>query len=231
MDYIIQPLGDHAVIIRIGNEINESIHKKIRTIHTHLEQASIDWIIECVPSFTTVTVYYDLLKTATHLQIPYKFVTEQLHLLLADIKDANATETRLVELPVCYGGEFGPDLEIVAKHNSLTIEKVIDLHSERDYLVYMIGFAPGFPYIGGLNEKIATPRKDSPRLQIPVGSVAIGGKQTGVYPIQSPGGWQIIGRTPVTLFQPRNENPSLLRAGDQIRFKPISLQEYVTWEA
>ncbi|MGV3465566.1 MAG: 5-oxoprolinase subunit PxpB, partial [Heyndrickxia sp.] len=139
-------------------------------------------------------------------------------------------ESRVVEIPVCYGGDFGPDLETVASMNGLSTEEVIQIHSSAEYTVYMIGFAPGFPYLGGMSEKIATPRLPSPRLKIPERTVGIAGNQTGVYPIETPGGWQLIGRTPIKLFRPQDEVPSLLHAGDKVRFKPISYEEYVEWE-
>jgi len=132
----------------------------------------------------------------------------------------------IVEIPVCYGGKFGPDLEIVAKHNQLTPDEVITIHSEGLYLIYMIGFAPGFPYLGGLSDKIATPRRESPRFKIPAGTVGIAGDQTGVYPIETPGGWQLIGRTPVKLFNPKHSSPTLLKTGSYIRFIPIPPKEY-----
>ena len=122
----------------------------------------------------------------------------------------------------------GPDLSVVASHNSLSEEEVVQIHSGGDYTVYMLGFAPGFPFIGGMPERIATPRRDSPRLKIPQRTVGIAGKQTGIYPIETPGGWQLIGRTPIELFLPEDEPPTLLRAGDKIKFTPISLEEYRT---
>jgi inhibitor of KinA len=128
---------------------------------------------------------------------------------------------------VCYGGELGPDLEFVAEHNKLSAEEVIGIHSASVYLVYMIGFAPGFPYIGGMSGKIAAPRRSSPRLKIPAGSVGIAGSQTGIYPIETPGGWQLIGQTPLKLFQPESKSPSLLKAGDVIQFKPISYNQFL----
>jgi inhibitor of KinA len=150
--------------------------------------------------------------------------------LLNDLDLDERRESRVVEIPVHYGGESGPDLDIVAKHNGLTPEEVVAIHSNGHYFVNMIGFAPGFPYIGGMSEKIATPRKSSPRLKIPAGSVGIAGKQTGIYPIETPGGWQIIGKTPLQLFRPDHDPPSLLKAGDKICFKPITLKEFREWE-
>lgn len=135
---------------------------------------------------------------------------------------------RIVHIPLCYGGEYGPDLSGLAFYHGLSEAEVIDLHTSRDYPVYMIGFAPGFPYLGGLDERLATPRRSVPRIQIPAGSVAIGGAQTGIYPLMTPGGWHVIGRTPLALFRPDADPPSLLQAGDIVRFVPIAPDEYET---
>jgi inhibitor of KinA len=131
-----------------------------------------------------------------------------------------------VEIPVCYGGEFGADLDFVAKHANLTPGEVIEIHSAADYLVHMIGFAPGFPYLGGMSSKIAAPRRSSPRLKVPAGSVGIAGEQTGIYPLETPGGWQLIGRTPLALFRPEQDPPTLLQPGDIVRFRPITPQQF-----
>jgi inhibitor of KinA len=133
---------------------------------------------------------------------------------------------RLVEIDVCYGGEFGPDLEEVARLRGLSVDEVVRIHSTGDYLVYMIGFSPGFPYLGGLDSRIATPRRAAPRTLVPAGSVGIGGDQTGVYPIASPGGWQLIGRTPQQIFVVSREPPTLIQAGDRVRFRSISADEF-----
>ncbi len=131
-----------------------------------------------------------------------------------------------MEIPVCYGGSFGPDLSFVAEHGKITEEEVIRIHSSRDYRIYMLGFLPGFPYLGGMDERIFTPRLNSPRTRIPAGSVGIGGEQTGIYPMDSPGGWQLIGRTPYRLFKPEQVRKPLYEAGDSIRFVPINQEEY-----
>jgi inhibitor of KinA len=131
-----------------------------------------------------------------------------------------------VDIPVCYGGDYGPDLDAVSFHTGLSTEEVVAIHGEPDYLVYMIGFAPGFPYLGGMSERLASPRRESPRAKIPPGSVGIAGSQTGVYPIETPGGWQLIGRTPLRLFRPERDEPSLLRTGDRVRFHAIERAEY-----
>lgn len=146
---------------------------------------------------------------------------------LNKMEEVTLGQPRTIIIPVCYGGEFGPDLEYVAAEHGLTPDEVIAIHTSGDYLVHMIGFAPGFPYLGGLSDKIATPRRSTPRLRVEAGTVGIGGQQTGVYPVMTPGGWQCIGRTPLALFRPMEDPPSLLTAGDRVRFASISLQEYL----
>lgn len=233
MEYSFHPLGDNAVIIEADKDINVQTQQKVQVITAYLDEHPPSWMIEYIPAFTTVTVFYDPVRIwadSEEGRSPYGYVCNRLKELLSGLTAGTQVESRVVDIPVCYGGEFGPDLEYVARVNGLTTEEVIHIHSSGDYLVYMIGFAPGFPYIGGMSEKIATPRRESPRLKIPARSVGIAGKQTGIYPLETPGGWQLIGRTPTRLFRPENELPSLLRAGDKIRFLPISRQEYIEWE-
>ncbi|XJZ28698.1 5-oxoprolinase subunit PxpB [Bacillota bacterium Lsc_1132] len=218
------PLGDSAIIIQFDNKISLEAHQKVRVFASRLQDYSIPGIVEFVPAFTTVTVYYN------PLQQSFKEACSALELVVSDLETAPAGTPRTVEIPVCYGGEFGLDLEFVAKHNGLTADEVVQIHSEAEYLVYMIGFAPGFPYLGGMSERIQAPRRPSPRLTIPAGSVGIAGMQTGVYPIETPGGWQLIGRTPEELFRPNESMPSLLQAGDIVRFRPISRKEYDHWK-
>ncbi|TWT02516.1 5-oxoprolinase subunit PxpB [Planomicrobium sp. CPCC 101079] len=224
MDYSFSPLGDQAIMIEIGQEISDEGQNRVRTVSQLLESKPPHWLIETIPAFTTVAVFYNPMSA------DFETVEAELKELLQQTKEVIASEVRTVEIPVCYGGDFGPDLEFVAEHNGLTPEEVIAIHTSGTYSVHMIGFAPGFPFIGGMSEKIAAPRRDSPRLRIPERTVGIAGKQTGVYPIETPGGWQLIGRTPVRLFRPENPVPSLLRAGDKIVFKKITESEYHAWK-
>jgi len=163
------------------------------------------------------------------LAISRETLQENIAKYLNDLGTTSAASdtARIISIPVSYGGEFGPDLEFVAKHNSITEDEVVAIHTSMPYLVYMLGFAPGFPYLGGMSERIATPRLASPRVKIPAGSVGIAGKQTGIYPLESPGGWQLIGRTPLTLFDPLAENPFVFAAGDYLQFTAIKMDEYV----
>jgi inhibitor of KinA len=228
------PLGDSAVLVRLGDCIELETNRKVMKLSQRLEAQPFAGWIECVPAFASVAVHYDpvlVLKSRTweeegHATL-FETVCVRLERYLSnDQLHLNEQASRTVEIPVCYGGDEGPDLSFVASHNGLTEEEVVAIHSKGDYRVYMLGFAPGFPYLGGLSERIAAPRHQTPRTIIPQGSVGIAGKQTGVYPIATPGGWQLIGRTPLALFRPQDEIPSLLRAGDTVRFIPITRQQY-----
>jgi inhibitor of KinA len=224
----VYPLGDAAIVLQFGAAINRQTHLTIQAFTAALELHPFPGFREYVPAFTTVTVYYDpWIVSGKGDRDPYACMLEILRHLLHQVQaHPEKTTTKLVEIPVCYGGKWGPDLEVVAALNEISPEEVIRLHAREEYLVYMIGFAPGFPYLGGMNDRIAAARKDKPRSKVPAGSVGIAGKQTGIYPIPSPGGWQLIGRTPLVLFDPRRQSPSLLQAGDHIRFVPISENEY-----
>lgn len=226
-----RPLGDAAVVVQLGSGMDPSTHTIVTQLISLIEHEPFEGFIEAVPSYNSVTVYYAPLAVCPtyamqRTKSPYDVVKNyMLHLCLQI--DHHITPThRVIEIPVVYGGEYGPDLAHVASSNGLSIDEVIDIHCTATYLVYMIGFAPGFPFMGGMDERIATPRKHTPRLSIPVGSVGIAGKQTGVYPMETPGGWQIIGRTPLPLFLPNHFPPTLLQSGDEVRFVPISAEQF-----
>lgn len=224
MSFTFTPLGDQAITIEAGKEISDEVQQRIRKAAALLEERPPAWMVEFIPAFTTIAVFYN------PLAVLYDDATAVLEELLQHAGEVPVPAPHTVEIPVCYGGEFGPDLEFVAAHNGLSTEEVIAIHGAGDYSVSMIGFAPGFPFISGMSEKIAAPRRKSPRLRIPERTVGIAGIQTGVYPIETPGGWQLIGRTPMRLFRPEQETPSLLKAGDHIKFRRISEQEYHEWE-
>jgi inhibitor of KinA len=160
---------------------------------------------------------------------PYERIVEELKEILTVVRAESLPAPRVVEIPVCYGGELGPDLEDVAAKHGISPDEVVSIHSSGDYLVYMVGFMPGFAYLGGLSERIATPRRSSPRTAVPAGAVGIGGQQTGVYPMVSPGGWNLIGRSPRKIFDIARDEPSLLAAGDRVRFRPISRADFDAW--
>ncbi len=213
------PCGDQAVTVEWGSTIDEHINRQVHAFARKVEALSHPAITEVVPTYRSATVHYR----------PEVFSYEELNQLLAPLAQGSAEEAEelpVVEIPVCYGGEYGPDLEEVAQHCSLTPEEVIARHTAPTYRIYMLGFTPGFPYLGGMDPSIAAPRRKEPRIHIPAGSVGIAGEQTGVYPIVSPGGWQLIGRTPLRLFDPQREQPILLSAGAGIRFVPIDEETF-----
>jgi len=215
------PLGDSAFVIELGQHISETIHHKIIAIGNFLDEYSFDGFIEYVPAFTTVTVFYDPLIT------DYKTVEGLLKEMVQELNEqVDDVDAETITIPVLYGGPQGPDLTFVAKHTGFSETEIINIHTETEYMVHMIGFAPGFPYLGGMNEKIACPRKEMPAAKIAAGSVGIAGIQTGIYPIETPGGWQIIGQTPLKLFDVNKNPPALIKAGNKLRFISITEDEF-----
>jgi len=206
------PLGDSALLIQFGDQIDLEINQRIHALDALLRATAIIGIIETVPAYATLLVHYDPLML-TYVQIS-DWVNAEM-----DQVESNATrKPRRIEVPVRYGGASGPDLEWVAAHHHLSIADVVHLHTDQTYTVYMMGFTPGFPYMGKLHSTLVTPRLDSPRLSVRAGSVAIAGEQTGIYPIDSPGGWRLVGWTPLCLFDPSGAAPFLFAPGDEVRF-------------
>lgn len=233
IEFSIKPLGDSALIVRLGEGIDTTIHEKVKNLSELLTEYPFEGFIEFVPAYNNITVYYN--PYIVHISqkgtsTAFEKVCTHMNKLAKQIKIKKNENPRLVSIPVCYGGEFGPDLENVALYHNMTQEEVIRIHSESECLVYMLGFAPGFPFMGGMDTRIATPRKKTPRLSIQPGSVGIAGKQTGVYPLETPGGWQIIGRTPLNLFLPHMSPPTLIESGDKIRFVPISPNDFLKYK-
>jgi inhibitor of KinA len=225
------PLGDHAVTITLGDTIDEATHRLVRAVCTTITANRPRGVVELVPAFASVTVHYDPQRIGNAPdRRAYSILVEALERLLEDVRAEDVAPPHVVEIPVCYGGELGPDLEEVASRRGLTAEEVVHIHAAGDYLVYMVGFMAGFAYLGGLDDRIATPRRSTPRKAVPAGTVGIGGNQTGVYPLESPGGWNLIGRTPLRVFDLKREAASLLATGDRVRFQPISLAEFRRWD-
>lgn len=226
----IRPLGDSALVLQIGHDINVTIHQQLIQLIQWIEKDPFEGFLEVVPSYNSLTVYYNpvIVHQSYHLQgtTAFQKVSEFIEEYLNNLDHIPEQNKQFIDIPVVYGGAFGPDLEYVAQFNHLSVDEVINIHSKANYLVYMIGFAPGFPFLGGMDDIIATPRRSSPRSSIPSRSVGIAGKQTGIYPLETPGGWQIIGRTPLDLFLPDQHPPTLLQSGDYIRFVPITPPEY-----
>jgi len=217
----ISPVGDCAISIDFGQVIDPKINRHIRQTIERIQELHLEGIIELVPTYCALLLQYDAMLYS------YSELCNIIEPTLEQTVAENDNElVTVVEIPTVYGGEFGPDLGFVASHNNLSEDEVVSIHSGTDYLVYMLGFIPGFTYLGGMDPRIATPRLSSPRTLIPAGSVGIAGAQTGTYPSDSPGGWQIIGRTPVTMYDMSKEQAALLSAGDYVRYVPIDEAEY-----
>lgn len=220
MLFSMQAVGDAALKVNFSGDVSPELNDEIQGFCMKLEGASIVGVVEWVPAFDSVTIYYEPQK------IRYKEIAEKVS-NLRDISLPEKTATsRIFHVPVLYGGGSGPDLDRVASYNQLNVSDVVDIHQESEYLVYMLGFLPGFPYLGGLHKKIATPRLEEPRASMFAGAVGIANEQTGIYPVESPGGWNIIGKTPLPLFDMGVEDAFLFHAGDRIRFYRVSEDEF-----
>jgi KipI family sensor histidine kinase inhibitor len=215
-----EPLGDSALTLRFGSRVDDAINARVLALWRHLHALALPGVVDLVPAFTTLTVIYD----------PVLWDPAILEARLVELARAAEVEPagpgRCVEIPVCYEPEFAPDLDTVCAHTGLDAAEIVRLHSAASYRVHFLGFSPGFPYLGGLDARLATPRHATPRTGVEPGSVGIGGAQTGIYPQRTPGGWQIIGRTPLVLFDARRADPCLLAPGDSLRFVPIGGAEY-----
>jgi len=214
------PSGDSAFIIKAGDEISEEVNLTVRKLLKRLEEEKISGVTDFIPSYNELMVCYD------PVLLDYKQLLDISKKCASDLSAMALPAADVIHVPVLYGGEYGPDLDYVAEFNGLTGEEVIRIHCSVACLVYMLGFTPGFCYLGGMDKRIATPRQETPRFKIPAGSVGIAGEQTGIYPLESPGGWQLIGRTPLRLFNPDSKPEFLFHAGDYIRFYPVDRDEY-----
>ncbi|MFI5357701.1 MAG: 5-oxoprolinase subunit PxpB [Opitutales bacterium] len=221
----IAPMGDSAVVIELGNVIKETTLARVRALAIALSHEPPAGVFDVVPAFTSVTVFYDL-----PLTMGLEALCAELKVRAERVKPLKRKAVRTITIPVCYGGEFGPDLAAVAAHAKLSEEAVVARHAGSHYLVHAVGFTPGFPYLGGLPEELHTPRQAAPRTRVPAGSVGIGGALTGIYPLESPGGWNLIGRTPLALFRAGEAEPALLRVADRVKFKPMTPEEFAAWK-
>jgi KipI family sensor histidine kinase inhibitor len=208
--------SDHSLLVTFGDEISRTMLERVRRVFYGIRR--VPGIINLHPGYASLLISFDP-RVVTHDYV--EALARE-----AESSEASVAEPASVDIPVCYGGEFGPDLGEVAAHCGLSAERVVELHSSASYVVHFLGFSPGFPYLGGMPEALATPRLASPRVRVPAGSVGIAGAQTGVYPTASPGGWRLIGRTPLRLFDPEHDPPALLAMGNEVRFRPISPHEF-----
>ncbi|HEX7844573.1 MAG TPA: 5-oxoprolinase subunit PxpB [Chitinophagaceae bacterium] len=230
--YSIFSSGDAALTIDFGNVIDVSLNEKVMTLFTALQKQPLPGMIEAVPAYSSLTLFYDVAaikKKAGKEALAYDWIKEQLQKLLVNTAEANETSSRFLQIPVCYEAAFAPGINELANAKGLPIEEIISLHASKKYRVYMLGFLPGFAYMGDVDERISMPRKTQPE-NVVAGSVGIAGKQTGIYPLASPGGWCIIGRTPLRLFDPEGEGESLFKAGDTVQFISITQNEFESYQ-
>ncbi len=208
----IVPLGDAALLVQLGDEIDLAVNQSVHALAELVNISLLEGIIETVTAYSTLLVHYD------PLILSFTQIKDHLRAKLSQVNETKSMKPRQIEVPVRYGGEYGSDLEFVASYCNLGVEDVIRVHSERTYTVFMMGFTPGYPYMGKLDDAIVAPRMETPRTRVPAGTVAIAGSQTGIYPIDSPGGWRLIGHTSIRLFDPALESPFLFSPGDEVRF-------------
>jgi len=218
-------MGDRSVLVELGDEISPEVNRRVMELSVILMENPIEGVIETVPAYCSLLIIYDPLK------LNLAMIKSRMEDLQKKIKEIEIPEPKTLEVPVIYGGDYGPDMKSVAHYHNMGVEEVIRLHSATTYQVYMIGFMPGFPYMGELPEGLDTPRRETPRTVIPQGSVAIAQRQTGIYPVESPGGWQILGRTPLKLFNPLHSPPALLEMGDLVKFVSIGEKEFKQWQS
>lgn len=210
----IVPLGDSSALVQLGDEIDLALNQRVHALSQLIEAAAPSGLLETVPAYGTLLVHYDPL-TLSFEQVKHFIQSKMEHL-----HEHSRRPPRLIEVPTQYGGTLGPDLENAAHHLQLTTDEVVRLHSSQTYTVYMMGFMPGYPYMGKLDDALTMPRLETPRTRVPAGTVAIAGSQTGIYSVESPGGWNLIGWTPLTLFDPMSASPFLFRPGDEVKFIP-----------
>jgi KipI family sensor histidine kinase inhibitor len=221
--FAIEPLGESMLVLRFGDCVDAGLNACVLAAAETLRQVDFPGLIDLVPAYASLALHYDAAFWAgRNGEPPWQHLAGALHAVFARPPRTGRTAARPVEIPVCYGGDFGPDLDAVASHCGLSAADVVARHADGEYRVAMLGFAPGFPYLLGLDPRLHAPRHAQPRLRVAAGSVAIGGTQTGIYPAELPGGWQVIGRTPLTLFDARREPPCLLAPGDAVRFRAIA---------
>jgi inhibitor of KinA len=226
--YEIFALGDTAITIELGNRIDKILNEEIISRYYQFKQEPLTGMIEAVPAYCSLTIYYDIAAVRKKIQdgsTAFEYLRKEIERKLLRPVQTTNIEKRVVYIPVCYENEFAPDIDVMIKQKKISREEIIRLHTSSSYRVYMMGFLPGFAYMGVVDESIAAPRKSQP-VSTAAGSVGIAGRQTGIYPLDSPGGWQIIGRTPLQLFDPSKLDCSLLRTGDEVKFFAISKDEF-----
>ncbi len=217
-------MGDRGLLLEFGDEISREINEKVRRMALAIQAEAIEGILETVPTYRSLLIIYN------PILLPIADLKKRLKRIEEGLQQTPLQDPKLTRIPVVYGSIYGPDLESVAKYLQTSPEEIIRLHCSKPYLIYMVGFMPGYPYMGELPQALVVPRLKTPRLLVPKGSVAIAQRQTGIYSMESPGGWQILGRTPVELFDPEKDPPALLQMGDFVQFYPVSEKEFKGWD-
>ena len=221
----IEPLGDQALLLRWSDSADIAINRRVHALAAKLWAAPPAWLVDCVPAYASLAIFFD--ASTIPGSDPMAVVGECVAAVMKALDlQTDGAQSRLVDIPVCYGGEYGPDLVDVANACGLSAALLVEKHSRPEYLVAMLGFSPGFPYLLGLDPELAVPRLSTPRVRVPAGSVGIGGAQTGVYPDAGPGGWRLIGRTPQSMFDARRDSPAYVLPGDRVRFVPIDAVQF-----
>ena len=226
--YTIFPLGDSALTIDLGNVIDPGINEQVISLFHHLTNRPLPNMKEAVPAYSSITIYYDFFESNKHKepdQTTFEWMKQQAEDIITEGFETKKVVENNIRIPVCYSEEFGPDIKTIAEAKGISAEEVINIHTSAAYKVFMLGFLPGFAYMGEVDEKISYARKPKPEM-LKAGSVGIAGRQTGIYPLDSPGGWQIIGRTPFELFNKKNDPLTLLNAGDSVQFYSITKDEF-----
>lgn len=232
-DHIIFPLGDAALTVDFGNSISEAVNKKVVSLFKELQNSPLPGMIEAVPAYSSLTVFYDILslrKKVPPEKTVFEWMKKKVDTFLQHPAGFTDEGGKLIRIPVCYDHDLGNDLTGISERKKITTDEIVRLHTSTIYRVYMLGFLPGFPYMGEVDERIAVPRKHEPA-PVAAGSAGIAGKQTGIYPFDSPGGWQIVGRTPIKLFNKEKQEPTLLNAGDNVQFYSISRDEFENYQS
>lgn len=230
--FTITTLGDKAVILNFGNRIDELVNRKVLYLFHRLKSLALPYVTDIVPAYSSLAIFYDAVRIKSKTSINksgLEIFTDQMEKLIKEEIKTTSFPSRKIKVPVCYSEKYAYDIKSIAQEKKIAVSKIIDIHNGKKYRVYMIGFLPGFAYMGEVDEKIAIPRKTQPRLKVDAGSVGIAGMQTGIYPFDSPGGWQIIGKTPLKLFNTEKDDPVLLRPGDEIEFYSITENEFTNY--
>jgi inhibitor of KinA len=224
----VYPSGDQAMTISFGSTLSVEANERVIQLYHHLTEQRKKFWIDIIPAYSSITIIYDLVSIRRYHSPAYEWIKKELMEVLEELQAAVNITRRTIQVPVCYDLRFGSDIKRICAAKKITKEELIALHTARSYRVFMIGFLPGFAYMGSVEDKIAMPRLAKPRTQVAAGSVGIAGNQTGIYPLDSPGGWNIIGRTPLQLFHPNQSSLTLLQPGDEVKFVSITMDEFKT---